>query len=95
MAFQACHYAALSRGLPALLGDAGRAVHAAPVGEQGEAHALLSRVYQLVTSYLHKYGAATAIPAALAADRALAAAERSGDPVQMGAAARRVAKSLV
>ncbi|WP_228022978.1 hypothetical protein [Streptomyces acidicola] len=36
-----------------------------------------------------------AIQAALAADRALAAAERSGDPVQIGAAARRVAKSLV
>ncbi|MFD5912042.1 DNA-binding protein [Streptomyces massasporeus] len=89
------HYTALSRDLPALIGDAGRAVHAAAVGEQGEAHALLSRVYQLVTSYLHKYGAATAIPAALAADRALVAAERSGDPVQMGAAARRVAKSLV
>jgi hypothetical protein len=52
-------------------------------------------VYQLVTSYLHKYGETTAIQAALAADRALAAAERSGDPVQMGAAARRVAKSLV
>ncbi|MEU0389495.1 hypothetical protein [Streptomyces chartreusis] len=95
VAFQACHYVALSRDLPALIGDAERAVHAAPDGEQGEAHALLSRVYQLVTSYLHKYAAATAIPAALAADRALAAAERSGDPVQMGAAARRVAKSLV
>ncbi|MFF7720735.1 helix-turn-helix domain-containing protein [Streptomyces luteogriseus] len=95
VAFQACHYAALSRDLPALIGDAGRAVHTASAGEQSEAHALLSRVYQLVTSYLHKYGAATAIPAALAADRALVAAERSGDPVQMGAAARRVAKSLV
>ncbi|GAA4314833.1 hypothetical protein GCM10023086_36320 [Streptomyces venetus] len=38
MAFQACRYAALSRDLPALIGDAGRAVHAALVGEQGEAH---------------------------------------------------------
>ncbi len=94
-AFQACHYAALARELPALVCSAGQAAHAAPVGEQSEAQAQLSRVYQLVTSYLHKYGAATAIPAALAADRALAAAERSGDPVQMGAAARRVAKSLV
>ncbi|MFD5266766.1 helix-turn-helix domain-containing protein [Streptomyces sp. NPDC058335] len=94
-AFQACHYAALARDLPALIGDAARSAHVAPVGEQSEAQALLSRLYQLVTSYLHKYGAAAAIPAALAADRALAAAERSGDPVQMGAAARRVAKSLV
>jgi hypothetical protein len=56
---------------------------------------VLSRVYQLVTSYLHKYGAPTATQAALAADRALVAAERSGDPVQIGAASRRVAKSLV
>ncbi|MEU0675494.1 helix-turn-helix domain-containing protein [Streptomyces sp. NPDC006172] len=94
-AFQACHYATLARDLPALITDAGKAAHSAPANEQGDAQALLSRVYQLVTSYLHKYGAATAVPAALAADRALAAAERSGDPVQMGAAARRVAKSLV
>jgi transcriptional regulator with XRE-family HTH domain len=94
-AFQACHYAALGRELPALIAGAEQAVHAAQVGEQAAAPALLSRTYQLVTSYLHKYGAATSIQAALAADRALAAAERSGDPVQMGAAARRVAKSLV
>ncbi|UOB09051.1 helix-turn-helix domain-containing protein [Streptomyces sp. HP-A2021] len=94
-AFQACHYATLARELPALIGGAEQAAHAAAVGEESEAQALLSRVYQLVTSYLHKYGSATAIQAALAADRALAAAERSGDPVQMGAASRRVAKSLV
>ncbi|MFB7916642.1 helix-turn-helix domain-containing protein [Streptomyces sp. NPDC056061] len=43
---------------------------------------------------LHKYGAATAAQAAVVADRALAAAERSGDPVAIGAASRRVAKSL-
>lgn len=94
-AFQACHYATLARELPALIVGATQAAHAAPVGSQTEAHAVLSRVYQLVTSYLHKYGASTAIQAALAADRALAAADRSGDPVQQGAAARRVAKSLV
>ncbi|HEY8979179.1 MAG TPA: helix-turn-helix transcriptional regulator [Streptomyces sp.] len=94
-AFQACHYATLARELPSLLGGATQAAHDAAVGTQSEAEALLSRVYQLTTSYLHKYGAATAVQAALAADRALAAAERSGDPVQIGAAARRVAKSLV
>jgi transcriptional regulator with XRE-family HTH domain len=94
-AFQACHYATLARELPALITGADHAAHAAPAGSQSEAQAVLSRVYQLVTSYLHKYGAATAIQAALAADRALVAAERSGDPVQIGAAARRVAKSLV
>lgn len=94
-AFQACHYVTLARELPALIAGAGQAAYAAPVGGQSEAQALLSRVYQLVTSYLHKYGESTAIQAALAADRALAAAEQSGDPVQIGAAARRVAKSLV
>ncbi|MFI6371086.1 helix-turn-helix domain-containing protein [Streptomyces sp. NPDC050546] len=94
-AFQACHYGTLARELPALIAGAGQAVHNAPAGAQSDAQALLSRVYQLVTSYLHKYGEATAIPAALAADRAIAAAERSGNPVQVGAAARRVAKSLV
>lgn len=94
-AFQACHYATLARELPALITSAGHAAHAAHVDSQSDAQAVLSRVYQLVTSYLHKYGASTAIQAALAADRALVAAERSGDPVQIGAAARRVAKSLV
>jgi transcriptional regulator with XRE-family HTH domain len=94
-AFQACHYATLARELPALIAGTSQAAHAAPVGAQSDAQALLSRVYQLVTSYLHKYGESTAIQAALAADRALVAAEQSGDPVQIGAAARRVAKSLV
>ncbi|MER5771470.1 helix-turn-helix transcriptional regulator [Streptomyces sp. NPDC001985] len=94
-AFQACHYAALGRDLPDLVLDAERAAHSAPAGETAAARALLSRVYQLVTSYLHKYGQATAVQAAPAADRALAAAERSGDPVQIGAAARRITKSLV
>ncbi len=94
-AFQACHYATLARELPSLIVGAGQAAHSAATGEQSDAEAVLSRVYQLTTSYLHKYGQSTAIQAALAADRALAAAERSGDPVQIGAAARRVAKSLV
>ncbi|NNN32528.1 helix-turn-helix transcriptional regulator [Streptomyces sp. S3(2020)] len=91
-AFQACHYGTLARELPALITGAEQTAHA--VG-RSDAQGVLSRVYQLVTSYLHKYGAGTAIPAALAADRAQVAAERSGDPVQIGAAARRVAKSLV
>ncbi|MEW2529412.1 helix-turn-helix transcriptional regulator [Streptomyces sp. NPDC047071] len=94
-AFQACHYSTLGRELPTLVVGAAMAAHHVPVTRQSEAQAVLSRVYQLVTSYLHKYGEPTAIQAALAADRALAAAERSGDPVHIGAASRRVAKSLV
>ncbi|MFJ4624172.1 hypothetical protein [Streptomyces sp. NPDC088812] len=42
-AFQACHYATLARELPALISGAERAAHAAPVGEQSSAQALLSR----------------------------------------------------
>ncbi|MFF1348525.1 helix-turn-helix domain-containing protein [Streptomyces sp. NPDC058322] len=92
-AFQACHYGALGRDLPALIVMARQSAARAGV-EAGEAHALLSRVLQLTASFLHKYGPATAVQAAVVADRALAAAERSGDAVAIGAASRRVAKSL-
>lgn len=92
-AFQACHYGALGRDLPALVVGAGQA--AAAAGTEGrEAHMLNSRVLQLAASFLHKYGQPAAAPAAVVADRALAAAERAGDPVAIGAASRRVAKSL-
>lgn len=89
-AFQACHYAALGRDLPRLIVQTQQAAN-----EGGaEAHVLLSRTLQLATSFLHKYGPATAVQAAIVADRALVAAERSGDAVAIGAASRRVAKSL-
>ncbi|MDP9953207.1 MULTISPECIES: helix-turn-helix domain-containing protein [Streptomyces] len=92
-AFQACHYGALGRDLPDLIVGASRAAGAAEVGAQ-EVHVLNSRVLQLAASFLHKYGQPAAAPAAVVADRALAAAERAGDPVAIGAASRRVAKSL-
>lgn len=93
-AFQACHYGALGRDLPALITQTQQAAEAAGT-DAAEAHVLLSRTLQLATSFLHKYGQVTAVPAAVVADRALAAAERSGDPVAIGAASRRVAKSLM
>lgn len=92
-AFQACHYGALGRDLPALLLQSQAASARAGDGAS-EPHALFSRVLQLTASFLHKYGPATAVQAAVVADRALVAAERSGDPVAIGAASRRVAKSL-
>lgn len=92
-AFQACHYGALGRDLPALIVRS-RQSAARAGAEASEAHALLSRVLQLTASFLHKYGPATAVQAAVVADRALAAAERSGDAVAIGSASRRVAKSL-
>ncbi|WP_386419781.1 DNA-binding protein [Streptomyces pulveraceus] len=93
-AFQACHYGALGRDLPMLIAGSRRSAARAD-DEAGEAHVLLSRVLQLAASFLHKYGPATAVQAAVVADRALAAAERSGDPIAIGAASRRVAKSLM
>lgn len=92
-AFQACHYGALGRDLPSLLLQSQAASTRAAIGAS-EPHALFSRVLQLTASFLHKYGPATAVQAAVVADRALAAAERSGDAVTIGAASRRVAKSL-
>ncbi|MFE9855639.1 helix-turn-helix domain-containing protein [Streptomyces sp. NPDC005780] len=91
-AFQACHYSALGRDLPVLIVKAQQA--SARSGAGAESHVLLSRVLQLAASFLHKYGPAVAVQAAVVADRALAAAERSGDAVAIGAASRRVAKSL-
>ncbi|MFI5649865.1 helix-turn-helix domain-containing protein [Streptomyces anulatus] len=92
-AFQACHYSALGRDLPDLIVGVGQAAASAGADAQ-EVHVLNSRVLQLAASFLHKYGQPAAAPAAVVADRALAAAERAGDPVAIGAASRRVAKSL-
>jgi len=89
-AWASCHYAAAARDLPAVLADAHRTAAAS-----SEAAVLLSRAYQLTASLLFKYGALARTPAVLAADRALAAAETSGDPVAIGAAARRVARGLI
>ncbi len=89
-AWASCHYAAAARDLPEVLADAHRTAVAS-----SEAAVLLSRAYQLTASLLFKYGALARTPAVLAADRALAAAETSGDPVAIGAAARRVTRGLI
>lgn len=89
-AWESCHYSAAARDLPAVLADAHRTAT-----NSDEAAVLLSRAYQLTASLLFKYGALARTPAVLAADRALAAAERAGDPVAIGAAARRVARGLI
>ncbi|MFJ2955011.1 helix-turn-helix domain-containing protein [Streptomyces sp. NPDC087270] len=90
-AFQACHYTSLGRDLPGLVVAAQQA---ATSTSGAEMHVLNSRVLQLAASFLHKYGPATAVQAAVVADRSLAAAQCSGDPVAIGAASRRVTKSL-
>ncbi|WP_049578391.1 helix-turn-helix domain-containing protein [Streptomyces sp. SBT349] len=90
-AWAACHYAATARDLPAVLADA----HTAAADGSAEAATILSRAYQLAASLLYKYSRHACTPGVLAADRALAAAETSGDPVAIGASARRVARGLI
>lgn len=89
-AWAACHYTAAARDLPSVLADA----HAAS-RDSTEGAVILSRAYQLTASLLFKYGKLGRTPGVLAADRALAAAEAAGDPVAIGAAARRVARGLI
>ncbi|MCE7082829.1 helix-turn-helix domain-containing protein [Streptomyces sp. ST2-7A] len=89
-AWAACHYSAAARGLSGVLADA-----RATTVESEEGAVLLSRAYQLAASLFFKYGEAGRVSGVLCADRALAAAERSGDPVAIGAAARRVARGLM
>lgn len=90
-AWATCHYTAAARDLPGLLADATRAASAGG----SEAGVLLSRAYQLTASLLYKYGEDARTPGVLAADRALVAAEASGDAVAIGAASRRVARGLI
>ncbi|MCH6160744.1 DNA-binding protein [Streptomyces marispadix] len=89
-AWASTHYAAAARDLPGVIADA----HAT-AADSPEGGLLLSRAYQLAASLLFKYGTLARVPAVLAADRALTAANASGDPVAIGAAARRVARGLM
>jgi hypothetical protein len=81
-AWAACHYSAAARGLAVVLADA----HATAAGSE-EGAVLLSRAYQLAASLFFKYGEAGRVSGVLCADRALAAAERAGDPVAIAAGA--------
>ncbi|MGW3293762.1 DNA-binding protein [Streptomyces xiamenensis] len=94
-AFQVSHYSVVGRHLPALIVSAQHIASGALSDVHMETHRILSRVYQLTASFLHKYGETTRVAAAVAADRALSAAERSGDAIAIGGASRRVAKSLL
>lgn len=89
-AWAAGHYTAAARDLPGVLTAAHQAA-----ATSAEAAILLSRAYQLTSSLLFKYGSLTRTPAVLAAERALSAAEASGDVVAVGASARRVARGLI
>jgi transcriptional regulator with XRE-family HTH domain len=84
----------LTRALPKLLRDAQAADTAyAGTAQSGSAAHLLAQVYQLASSTLRKLGENEL--SWLAADRAIAAAQRSGDPLLAGVATYRVALSLL
>ncbi|MGC9667182.1 helix-turn-helix domain-containing protein [Planosporangium sp. 12N6] len=84
----------LTRALPKLLRDAQAADTAYAGTEEARTAAhLLAQVYQLASSTLRKLGEHEL--SWLAADRAIAAAQRSGDPLLAGVATYRVALSLL
>jgi transcriptional regulator with XRE-family HTH domain len=84
----------LARALPKLLRDA-QAADTACAGTEGAPTAahLLAQVYQLASSTLRKLGEHEL--SWLAADRSIAVAQRSGDPLLTGIATYRVALALL
>jgi transcriptional regulator with XRE-family HTH domain len=79
--FSACDYASLELQLPALIGDLRRVG-----GDSPEATGLLAAAYQTSASLLLKHGDHG--HAWLAVGRAMAEAERSGDPVVLASSVR-------
>jgi len=92
-AFQATDYSGLGRLLPQLVVDAQVAAGALAGDEQLEAFSLASTTYQLASSTLIKF--ADVGLAWRAADRGVLMAERSGDPVTIGSASRRLADAML
>jgi transcriptional regulator with XRE-family HTH domain len=92
MAFQASDYSPLGRVLPPLLVNANRAAVQASGDAQRSAYALLALVYQLTAATATKFGDDSL--AWHAADRAVMAAERSGDAVAIAGAARHLCDAM-
>jgi hypothetical protein len=94
LTYQHANYAALGRSLPKLLREAqaGDIGYSDSPQAQDAAH-LLSQVYQVVSSMLRKLGEHDL--SWLAADRAMAVSQRSGDPLLAGTATYRVALALL
>ncbi|RMI38805.1 helix-turn-helix domain-containing protein [Streptomyces triticirhizae] len=91
-AFQASDYSPLGRVLSPLLIDATRAAaHSAGDAQQGS-YALLALTYQLTVATATKFGDTSL--AWHAADRAVIAAQRSGDPVAIVGAARHLCDAM-
>jgi transcriptional regulator with XRE-family HTH domain len=92
MAFQASDYSPLGRVLPPLLVDVNRAAAQSSGDAQRTAYALLALVYQLTAATATKFGDEAL--AWHAADRAVMAAERSGDAVAIAGAARHLCDAM-
>ncbi|QCX82285.1 hypothetical protein C9F11_43530 (plasmid) [Streptomyces sp. YIM 121038] len=90
--FQRGHFAQLGAAIPTLLVDASQAAHHHRGDEQMEAFRLLSLSLELTEAALIKWGDTET--AVLAGHRAVAAAERSQDPVIMASAARHLADAM-
>ncbi|MER7817417.1 helix-turn-helix transcriptional regulator, partial [Streptomyces sp. NPDC096153] len=91
-AFQSSHFASLGRLVPDLLLDANRAAARHQGEDQLAAYRALSMALQLTEAASIKFGDGGL--ATLAGHRAVAAAERSGDPVTMASACRHLADAM-
>ncbi|MEU9279498.1 helix-turn-helix transcriptional regulator [Streptomyces sp. NPDC048341] len=91
-AFQAGHFASLGRVVPELLVDTNRAAARHQDEDQLEAFRLLSFTLELIEGAAIKYGDTDL--ALVSGHRAVAAAERSEDPVNMASAARHLADAM-
>jgi len=92
-AYQTSQYARVTRRLPFLLADAQAAVLSLDGDALARAHGLLAMSYQASAMTLTKIGEADL--AWIAADRGLAAAQRSGDDLIVGSLFRSVTHALL
>jgi tetratricopeptide (TPR) repeat protein len=91
--YQSCQYQQATVLLPRLLDQVRTACRWLDGAEQLRAYALAADAYQVAGSILIKHGDIGL--AVLAADRSMAAATRSGDPLAVGASARIVTHTLM
>ncbi|GAA2046358.1 helix-turn-helix domain-containing protein [Polymorphospora rubra] len=94
LTYQHAKYGVLARALPKLVRDAQCADSAYSGGPEGRGAAhLLGQVYQIASSALRKVGEHEL--SWLAGDRAIAVAQRAGDPLLAGVATYRVGNALL
>ncbi|MFF9787166.1 helix-turn-helix domain-containing protein [Streptomyces nigrescens] len=86
-------YAAVSESLEDLLPTLERAVRVVDQEQRPEAYSLLARTYQALAAAFVRQGLPS--PAWVAADRAISAAERSGDPLSVCAGIFRMVQAFV